>query len=209
MTPFNYLIISSICLTAFYITYLLVFRQSTHFKQMRYFLIFSMLIACVLPFNRFQFGNDYMAKTSASKLTEFIVNPDLQHNISVIQNDKVNQPATNQPHHTVEVASIHWGALLIYLYLVIAILLLIRIIVQISFAVKLFFNSSKIKDGSCKIINLKKQNTHFTLFRWIFINKEICKFDSYNQILKHEKIHAQQYHSFDVLLIELLSAVMW
>lgn len=209
MTPFNYLIISSICLTVFYITYLLVFRQSTHFKQMRYFLIFSMLIACVLPFNRFQFGNDYMAKTSASKLTEFIVNPDLQHNISVIQNDELNQPPTNQPNNTVGVASIHWGTLLMYLYFVVAILLLIRIIVQISFAVKLFFNSSKIEDGSCKIINLKNQNAHFTLFRWIFINKEICKSDSYNQILKHEKIHAQQYHTFDILLIELLSAVMW
>lgn len=215
MTAFNYLIIASACLTVFYLTYLLVFRQSTQFKQMRYFLIFSMLIACVLPFNRFQLGTDYMAKADASKLTEFIATPDFEPSISEIQNEEVSQtanykqPTNIQSQKTTEVVSINWAALLLYLYFAVAIMLLIRIIVQIIVAAKLYATSAKMNDGSYKIIDLQKQNTHFTLFRWIFINKEICTSDAYNQVLKHEKIHAQQYHSFDVLLIELLSAVMW
>ena len=215
MTPFNYLIISSICLSVFYITYLAVFRNSTHFKQMRYFLIFSMLIACILPFNRIQFDNDYITKNLIPKFSEVIGSRDIQFNNLLIKNNKVNQSnniipsESNKSHQVVKHAIIHWGKVLTYFYIGIVILLLFRIIVTILFTVKLFFNSSKIKDGIFEIINLKEQNTHFTLFRWIFINKEICIPDSYNQILEHEKIHARQYHSFDVLLIELLSAVMW
>lgn len=215
MTAFNYLIIASACLTVFYLSYLLAFRQSTQFKQMRYFLIFSMMIACVLPFNRFQVGTDYLAKVETAKFTESITTPDFAQNIEVQQVENKLQPAnpsqltTIQPYTSNEDSSIHWGALLVYLYFTVAILFLIRIIAQIIIATKLYATSAKVKVGNYKIIELQKQNTHFTLFRWIFINKEICTTDAYNQVLKHEKIHAQQYHSFDVLLIELLSAVMW
>lgn len=215
MTAFNYLIIASACLTVFYLSYLLAFRQNTQFKQMRYFLIFSMMIACVLPFNRFQVGTDYLAKVETAKFTESITTPDFAQNIEVQQVENKLQPAnpsqltTIQPYTSNEDSSIHWGALLVYLYFTVAILFLIRIIAQIIIATKLYATSAKVKVGNYKIIELQKQNTHFTLFRWIFINKEICTTDAYNQVLKHEKIHAQQYHSFDVLLIELLSAVMW
>jgi len=214
MTPLYYLTISSICLSVFYITYLLVFRNSTHFKQMRFFLIFSMLIACVLPFNKFQIGIDYLAKNSIPQSTVFFEKADIQYNKTEVQEGfgkpvNVIQSDISYPRQTIETASISWNTVLIYVYVGIVILLFIRIILQILLSVKLFLNSKKTIEGSCKIVDLKKQNIHFTLFRWIFINKEICTSDSYNQILEHEKTHAQQYHSFDVLLIELLSAVMW
>ncbi|MDP4268871.1 MAG: M56 family metallopeptidase [Bacteroidota bacterium] len=138
-----------------------------------------------------------------------------QINNMTTRNDRVIKPTNTiqvnvyQSYPPNKATSIHWGQVIAYLYYVIVLLLLVRIISQIVFAIKLFISSSKTKECNFRIVNLNKQQTHFTFFGWIFINKGICTPESYNQILEHEKIHSQQYHSFDVLLIELLSAVMW
>jgi hypothetical protein len=49
----------------------------------------------------------------------------------------------------------------------------------------------------------------FSFFNLIFINPEVFSKEEREQIISHEKVHASQYHSFDLILIELLAAAMW
>ena len=54
-----------------------------------------------------------------------------------------------------------------------------------------------------------KLNSNFSFFKWIFICSDSVSDEELDQIITHEQIHASQYHSADLMVIELLSAVMW
>ncbi len=59
------------------------------------------------------------------------------------------------------------------------------------------------------VYHLSEKITPFSFFSWIFINTETHTDDEIKQILYHEKTHARQWHSADVLLMELLCVAFW
>ena len=58
------------------------------------------------------------------------------------------------------------------------------------------------------LLNHRFRNT-FSFFDWIFIGPEKIKKEDLEHIIIHERIHATQYHTLDLIVIELLTAVMW
>lgn len=71
-------------------------------------------------------------------------------------------------------------------------------------------NNPKIKQNFITKVLLREKMPPHTFFSFIFLNK--TKFESNaipNEILTHEQTHAKQYHSIDVLFIELLQVVFW
>tara|TARA_R110002051_G_scaffold138476_5_gene211219 strand:+ start:3569 stop:5953 length:2385 start_codon:yes stop_codon:yes gene_type:complete len=68
----------------------------------------------------------------------------------------------------------------------------------------------KIKNQHITNVLLKEKLAPHTFFNFIFLNKQ--KFESQEipeEVLLHEKTHAQQKHSIDVLFIEFLQVVLW
>jgi hypothetical protein len=49
----------------------------------------------------------------------------------------------------------------------------------------------------------------FSFFRWIFVNPACHEADELLQIIMHERVHARQFHTLDVILYECLSALCW
>jgi hypothetical protein len=66
-----------------------------------------------------------------------------------------------------------------------------------------------IKDGRFTIVELPGNKAPCSFGNVIFINPEKYDWDTYNQILLHEKIHIQQKHSFDILLAEIALIFQW
>ena len=60
-----------------------------------------------------------------------------------------------------------------------------------------------------EIVVIDEAITPFSFFNTIFMNPALHNEQETNQILAHEKTHAQQRHSLDVLLSELLTIVCW
>ncbi len=58
------------------------------------------------------------------------------------------------------------------------------------------------------LFNHRFRNT-FSFFDWIFVGPEKIKKEDLEHIIIHERIHATQYHTLDLIVIELLTAVMW
>ena len=58
------------------------------------------------------------------------------------------------------------------------------------------------------LFNHKFRNT-FSFFDWIFISPGKIKKEDLEHIIIHERIHATQFHTLDLIVIELLTAVMW
>ncbi|CAN0463894.1 unnamed protein product, partial [Scytosiphon promiscuus] len=49
----------------------------------------------------------------------------------------------------------------------------------------------------------------FSFFEWIFIPKNQIEENLSDNIIKHEQINASQFHSIDLIMIELMLVVMW
>ncbi|MDP9048726.1 MAG: M56 family metallopeptidase, partial [Bacteroidota bacterium] len=66
-----------------------------------------------------------------------------------------------------------------------------------------------IKDGKFRIIELTGDKAPCSFGNNIFINPEKYDWETYSQILLHEKIHIRQGHSFDILIAELVLVMQW
>lgn len=71
------------------------------------------------------------------------------------------------------------------------------------------YSRPMIGDGRFRIIELSGDQAPCSFGNTIFINPEKYDWDTYNQIIIHEKIHIQQGHSYDILLVEFALVFQW
>ena len=96
-----------------------------------------------------------------------------------------------------------------YLYFAGMLIFLLNFLIQlIALSIKII-SLPKIKDGQFYLVELTGDEAPYSFWNFIFINPEKYDWEVYSKILHHEKIHAQQKHSFDMMLAELLVIVQW
>lgn len=193
MNPIQYIIVASIILSIFYIVYRVLFQNVANFNQLRIYLLVSILVSVVVPLLNISVNIDLFSAPKTQIPLPF-------HKLTTT----ANIPSISAP---VE-QSIDWNQIIKSIYYVISTILIIRILLVTLALVIRFYKSERMKLGNYTLISTNKQNT-FSFFHWIFINKQNSTNEEFEQIVLHEKIHASQYHSIDVILIELLAAVMW
>ena len=66
-----------------------------------------------------------------------------------------------------------------------------------------------IRDGKFRIVELSGDKAPCSFGNNIFINPEKYDWDTYSQILLHEKIHIEQRHSLDIIMAELVLVLQW
>ena len=71
--------------------------------------------------------------------------------------------------------------------------------------------SSKVKEGNYWIVYLKTETPGFSFLNYIFINITYKDLSSVElQVIKnHEMVHVKQYHTLDILFIELVGIIFW
>lgn len=99
---------------------------------------------------------------------------------------------------------------LLLLYLFGVIVFSINLLGQVSLTFwKIYRSKDKIEDIDCVIVNRNDKTEPCSFFKYIFINPASYDLDTYEQIIAHEKIHVQQWHTLDLLLSELAVIVLW
>ena len=66
-----------------------------------------------------------------------------------------------------------------------------------------------IRDGCFRIVEVRGNRAPCSFGNTIFINPENYDWETYNQILIHEKIHVSGRHTFDILLAEIAVVLQW
>ncbi len=74
---------------------------------------------------------------------------------------------------------------------------------------KIITATDKIEDGDCVIVNTAGRQAPCSFFKYIFIHPDDYDFETYEQIIAHEKIHARLGHSIDLLLAEIAVIILW
>lgn len=208
MSMVQYIVISSVAISIFYIAYTLIFRNESNFRQLRAYLLISIFISMLIPFNPFKIkwefplGRNAVETTSSALLNA--VNPDPS---ASLPNNKTFSDLPVQKEGTQ--AARKGFEILKMIYLGITFLLLARFIFQIITIIQKYFASDRIKQGHMVFIRNNRIKSTFSFFHWIFLPEDFSSGEDTNEIILHEKVHASQYHTFDLILIELLAAVMW
>ncbi len=182
------LIKSSAILGLFYIFYRLFLEKETFFQANRIFLNAGLLCSLILPWVIIP---KYITKT-APYLTD-------------------NGGMSLQAFGTVEQAAMNWGLeqLVLTLYLLGIFVFGTRLILNFISLGKLMKQGAIDYDGKHKLIHVKDQVSPFSFFNRIVFNPQAFQSSELNQIIEHEKVHARQLHSLDLLLVQLFCTINW
>ncbi|MFK8103947.1 MAG: M56 family metallopeptidase [Saprospiraceae bacterium] len=212
----EYLLHASILLIGCYVFYWILLRKETFFKLNRFFLLGVLIISLGLPLISIPPSlslRQNFAKEETTRFTETeeIASYDLSSSKEV--STAIDVPAANSTTTAPmrisfwqrwDIAKILW---MVYLAGVIVFVLTFLIQLVILFVKKK--NLAYIQDGSYRIYELTNDNPPYSFLHWIFINPSLYDFDTYQQIIDHEKIHVSQSHFIDKMVAEFVLIVFW
>ncbi|HPE75219.1 MAG TPA: M56 family metallopeptidase [Draconibacterium sp.] len=192
----NFIVESGVSLALLSVIYVLFLRKETFFKINRWFLLGSVLFSVFLPILRFRVFNPKPAM-----LAEVTVTPyrNLLEAITVYSHDFSG---------SVETAVVSTN-LLIYFYLAGVVFFFGRFlfrIIQILLIIRK--NELRFTDGF-KMVILKKEMSPFSFLNYVFVSQSLLQNKGYDKMISHELEHVKQGHSFDVIILEILTVFQW
>jgi beta-lactamase regulating signal transducer with metallopeptidase domain len=174
----------------FYLLYLVLLRKETFYVSNRWYLLMGLVTAIILPLITF-------TKT-------VWVNPEpISKFIEVV-------PITNEKTiRTVSEAPIDWSLILSAAYGLITIVILLKVGFEIASFFFKIFKLNKEKEVNYTLIYANSTENPFSFFKYIVINPTLFSKEEFVHILTHERIHAKQWHSLDVLFSKVFCALFW
>ncbi len=95
-------------------------------------------------------------------------------------------------------------------YLAISSIIFLSLVYRLFGILKLVYTNKVINNQGFKFVLLEDNMPAFSFFNYIFISESIYKNSSISEgIISHEKVHAIQKHSLDILFAELLIIIQW
>lgn len=171
----------------FYACYWLVFRNHTFFKWNRAYLTGSLVVAFLVPLIEF---SDRIPVTSTavyavSAIPVYISSPETTSYFS------------------------HWIHLVWVVQVIGAFIMFSKIFESVKDLISLLKQGESIKFDDYTLVLLPHNEIgSFSFLKWLVINN--VDYDQhFDPILRHESVHIQQYHSLDILFIELLKIIFW
>jgi len=210
MNLFQYILMASVCLSISYIAYLVFFRTDNNFKQLRFFILGSIVLSMILPLSTFKI-NIGLFQNQKEEINIIPNNSKIvSENTYLPENiDNSNEYSKNNTALKSNLNKINWLFYIKYIYITISMFLIFKMLYHIIILLFQYYKSKKVKYAHYTIISNKRYKNSFSFFGWIFINTESYSKQDRDKIIAHEIIHASQFHSIDMIVIELLSSLMW
>ena len=174
----------------FYVMYVLFLRKETFFKSNRLYLILGLISSFIFPLITF-------TKTVWVESKPIIFNESIDTSSVAVENIAPIEETFN------------WNEVLIFVYLLISILVLIKITLEVISFFKSIQNQDRKNEENYTLINSSQHENPFSFFNYIIINQQQFSEEELNHILIHESIHVKQKHSFDVLFSRIICAILW
>lgn len=189
----EYLLKSSACMAAFLLFYQFLLEKESmhHFK--RFFLLGALVTSLTIPVLVF---TEYVETTPQNIVRTTTVY------------DAQEAPVVTEAVTDLDV--INWSLLLWTIYGVGLLAFAFRFGRHLYQILHRIQKNPKLKASFITRVLLKEKMPPHTFFRYIFLNKDqLDKKAIPNEVLLHEETHAKQWHSLDVLFIELLQVILW
>ena len=186
---FVYLLKSSAILLLFLGSYHLFLKKETFFTSNRLFLVAGILIAFVLPF------------ISITKTV--YVEPTPITAIEFVPSTAVVAVATEA------VSKFDWATLMVTIYLLGIAYFTFRLLLQLYTIQTIKKESDIVSEGNFFHVRTPQRIAPFSFFKYIFYYPKQFAAGELHTILSHEKVHARELHSIDILLTEIVFILQW
>ena len=192
----NFLLESAISLSLLSLIYVLLLRKETFFKLNRLFLLGSVLFSIILPF---------------LKLRIYDPQPVVYTEITVTPYRNLIEAVTIYSHGfsgSIERAVLSTQLIILVYFAGVVFFLGIFLfrVIQLSFIIKK--NPVQMLDGF-KLVILEKETSPYSFLRYVFVNRSLQGNPDYHKMIIHELEHVKQGHSFDVIILEILTVFQW
>jgi hypothetical protein len=190
-----YLIKSATLLFLFYSTYYFLLKKNTFFTTNRWFLLFGLFCAAFLPLLSFQKIVWVEPAISSVDSSNFEV---------ITTNSMVNLPLPVEENFLIS-----WEMVVGLLYGIGVLIFLTQLLVEFYSLRKIIKSKSKIKVDGFELIEVEEAISPFSFFKKIVYNRNLFQPEELHNIIEHEKIHAKQLHSLDVLIARIYCIFFW
>lgn len=202
----RYTLLASICMTVFYIFYILVLRKTYAFQTIRYFLVISILISVLFPFQKHEIELKLIPEKTNQEMAI------RTQNVTPVQEPNKNEIPTPTPNHQIASQQKNDIGILdvaLFIYFTIAIILFAMLILNIINILRFRMISARQCTNEIDFFNSQKVKSPFTFFSWIFINSSDISSQELKKIVLHEKVHSIELHTIDILISELMKVIFW
>ena len=191
----SYIIQVNIAIVLFYLLYKILFQRDTFFQARRWYLLGAVLFSFIYPF---------LPIDALGGLIQF------QKETAVATTATVTFGTPTMMVVAEEVpADINWTTIAIILYAAVSAIFLLRFLWQFVRLVQCRRQSEVHTFNNITYRQLEHKQAPFSFFKWIFVDAKLHSEEKLHQVLIHEHIHSEQWHSLDVILSELTRIVFW
>ena len=217
-----YIINVAVILFACLAFYKILLRRETFYRVNRYMLIVCLVISFGLPLLQVpqQFS---MRKPSVVSHESSIVNTSTASNsqpqtITTQQPSNVSQQPVNNSQQpamkdekqaVLKFSFVKLMSWLFWIYWFGVIVFAASFIFQLVLLLWRAYRNPVIIDGRYRIVEVTGDKAPCSFGNNIFINPSKYEWETYNQILLHEKIHIRERHTIDIIIAELLLIFQW
>jgi bla regulator protein blaR1 len=189
----NFLIKSTICLVILYGFYHIFLQHQKMLLFNRFYLISSLVISIFIPLIVVPVKSNFLFNPSFDRLSiatgRFLLHEAETKNTSTLFN---------------------FQNILTIIFIIISSIMFIRFALNIFRIVRKILKSRKVDNLKTSLVLIEEKILPYSFFKYIFVNQsdyESGKIEK--ELLIHEEAHCSQYHSIDIILIELLNVFLW
>lgn len=209
-----YILSVALILAGCFIFYKALLQKETFFPLNRFILLGCLALSFSIPF--IPIPEQFSFRTPSSTLVQLmepstVIQAKETTSTEIVSQSVIDNTAntTSTSQSTSMFKDVSLIKVLIWTYWLGVIVFGINFIVQLLILIYRAYSSPVIKDGRYRIIELSGDQAPCSFGNNIFINPEKYDWDTYSQIILHEKIHIQQGHSYDIILAELAIVFQW
>ncbi|MGX1929599.1 M56 family metallopeptidase [Flagellimonas sp. 2504JD4-2] len=186
-TLFIYLLKVSGIAMLFLGCYHLFLKRETFFRSNRWFLLGGLLLSFLAPYITF---------------TKNVVRESLP--VYDLQSIAITSATNTSGNYGINL----WYVIL-SIYLLGVAVLGIRLILQCMLLKRLVATGHLIKEYPFYHVQTMENISPFSFFRYIFYNHEGLNASELQSVIEHEKVHAREGHSLDILITEVVLIILW
>jgi bla regulator protein BlaR1 len=177
----------------FVLVYELGLKKETFFNHNRVYLLGTSIVALLIPLFKFSVIDKIVSQSVIVSLPEVVLNP------------TKTALELNETEILGWLNSIFSIKLILYVGVVSTFVFFIYRLYQLYNTIK---RNEISQDGKYAVIKLKTSSSAYSFFNFIFLGEMISEVEK-KTILSHEKVHANEKHSLDLIWFELLKIVFW
>ena len=188
-----FLVKSTVCLLIFYGFFHYFLRPYKILIFNRFYLISSLIISLIIPLIIIPVESGFTVTESLDKLT-----------ISVEQTFQGRAIGEISAQRTA------YQSIIPVPLIIVSSILLLRYLFNIFRIIRKIFICKRIENTNTTLILVEEKTLPYSFFRYIFVNKSDFENGRINEeLLMHEEAHCLQYHSVDIIVLELIHVFFW